>query len=413
VTLDDELVTQSQDKFRDLRVIDMETNEETPYELYGEPFRNKSLVSEVTDILIDNEEVSLDKYNIEKLKDGNKKSYMFIPDNDIYNDVSIILDTGEESHIDRIVIFTYDKFASWRSVSIEASDDKKEWKTIRSRIEDPHQTWRWYGFPRSTNYRYYKVNFETSTSLKLNEIILQTRNEATLQFVANEGSNYRVYYGDIRASITEYGEINYLENTPFTVVNLAKQKKNADFNRDIDRDSIDYNIDNCPFDKNSSQVDSDNDGIGDACQDEFVYSKESTDNIVNNDSESSDYNTEVSTTTPVLSTKVNDKDSDGISNIFDNCPNTYNPSQYDKDLNGIGDACDKNKNHSNYVQILVGILIFVCLIIILSMIKLTFSNKEDVTETVTKKEKTARRKTVKKTVAVKKPTSKKKLKNKN
>ncbi len=35
-----------------------------------------------------------------------------------------------------------------------------------------------------------------------------------------------------------------------------------------------------------------------------------------------------------------DSDGDGILDIFDNCPNTFNPSQRDSNHNGVGDACE-------------------------------------------------------------------------
>jgi sulfite oxidase len=35
-----------------------------------------------------------------------------------------------------------------------------------------------------------------------------------------------------------------------------------------------------------------------------------------------------------------DDDADGVANMADNCPNTYNPSQTDSDGDGIGNACD-------------------------------------------------------------------------
>jgi hypothetical protein len=85
---------------------------------------------------------------------------------------------------------------------------------------------------------------------------------------------------------------------------------------------------------------------------------------------------------------VNDKDSDGISNIFDNCPNEYNPSQYDKDLNGIGDVCDINKNYNSYLQILVGALIFIIIILVFGIMKVAFRKEKTINE-LSKKSKTA------------------------
>ncbi len=37
-----------------------------------------------------------------------------------------------------------------------------------------------------------------------------------------------------------------------------------------------------------------------------------------------------------------DADMDGVADNNDNCPNTYNPDQFDTDADGIGDACDMN-----------------------------------------------------------------------
>ncbi|MBI5880666.1 hypothetical protein HZB90_00890, partial [archaeon] len=41
-------------------------------------------------------------------------------------------------------------------------------------------------------------------------------------------------------------------------------------------------------------------------------------------------------------TQVNDTDGDGIYDIFDNCPQAFNPDQNDSDSDGIGDACDND-----------------------------------------------------------------------
>lgn len=71
---------------------------------------------------------------------------------------------------------------------------------------------------------------------------------------------------------------------------------------DTDGDGIDDSRDNCPFAANPDQKDTDNDGIGDACD--------------------------------------KDIDGDGILNVVDNCPTVPNRDQRNDDRDGIGDACD-------------------------------------------------------------------------
>ncbi|MFW6121855.1 MAG: thrombospondin type 3 repeat-containing protein, partial [Petrotogales bacterium] len=77
---------------------------------------------------------------------------------------------------------------------------------------------------------------------------------------------------------------------------------------DSDGDGIPDSEDNCPHTPNPDQKDSDNDGVGDACD------------------------------------QGEDSDGDGIEDSEDNCPHTPNPDQKDSDNDGVGDACDQGED---------------------------------------------------------------------
>lgn len=81
---------------------------------------------------------------------------------------------------------------------------------------------------------------------------------------------------------------------------------------DFDGDTIADEIDNCPDIANTDQLDSDTDGIGDAC-----------DPTPNGDIP-----------------PPPDLDADGIEDALDNCVEVANADQLDSDGDGIGDACD-------------------------------------------------------------------------
>ena len=43
-----------------------------------------------------------------------------------------------------------------------------------------------------------------------------------------------------------------------------------------------------------------------------------------------------------LDGEYDDQDQDNICDMFDNCPNFWNPGQIDSDGDGLGDACEQN-----------------------------------------------------------------------
>ena len=87
---------------------------------------------------------------------------------------------------------------------------------------------------------------------------------------------------------------------------------------DADNDGYSNGFDNCPLTANSTQDDTDSDGIGNACD-------------------------------PTLGTDTNDGDHDydNVGNAFDNCPTTANENQADADYDDLGDACDTQSSTPN------------------------------------------------------------------
>jgi Zn-dependent metalloprotease len=120
-----------------------------------------------------------------------------------------------------------------------------------------------------------------------------------------------------------------------------------DWADDADADSFPLNMDNCPNDHNPSQLDVDDDGLGNLCDtdDDGDQVADNADNcpVLANpsqgDADKDGLGNQCDPQTPP------DEDNDGIPNSWDNCPSNPNPDQKNSDSGSFGDACDDDADN--------------------------------------------------------------------
>lgn len=117
---------------------------------------------------------------------------------------------------------------------------------------------------------------------------------------------------------------------------------------DSDGDGIRNRFDNCVSVANPAQTDTDDDGLGDACDpdgddDGILDDDDNCPLVVNIDQADTDGDGvgQACDNCPTVANPLQtDADNDGVGNACDNCPNVSNPDQADSDSDGTGDACE-------------------------------------------------------------------------
>ncbi|MCU0661842.1 MAG: MopE-related protein [Myxococcota bacterium] len=107
---------------------------------------------------------------------------------------------------------------------------------------------------------------------------------------------------------------------------------------DEDGDGVVNIKDNCMLSPDATQADKDKDGVGDVCDNcpEIANSKDPTTGVQSTECENIDLET--------------DGDGDNVVDILDNCPQKANADQKDKDGDTIGDVCDHCPDVASYIS---------------------------------------------------------------
>ncbi len=182
-------------------------------------------------------------------------------------------------------------------------------------------------FPKISG-KVFKIDFKYTKPIRFSEAGAgyNTINNDAIRFVYTPNANYKLYAQGYKAENTVFSQTDlFLSTRVSQKVNLGYASSNQSYKaNDTDADGVADDSDNCRLAANNNQSDSDNNGIGDACD---------------------------------------DYDYDGIATYLDNCPDISNTDQIDTDSDKKGDACDGQESRltEKYYWLQWGVLALVLL----------------------------------------------------
>ncbi len=138
----------------------------------------------------------------------------------------------------------------------------------------------------------------------------------------------------------------------------------CDIDEDLDDDGVIDIQDNCVNIPNGNQADNDNDGVGDVCDDDddndgtpdiddcapFDDTIDYSIGDLCDDGNDDTINDVINNECVCIGQPRPDQDADGIPDVDDNCPETFNPDQLDNEGDGTGDVCDNDDDNDGVVD---------------------------------------------------------------
>lgn len=242
------------------------------------------------------------------LIDGNPATYadFYLPET-AQGRVTIDMVSRDPVTSSSVTLLLANNVALPTSVSISAKIDGQD-RTIVATKSMSQQTIR---FPQTTS-DHWQIVLTYAQPLRIGDVRLNQDNvtrsaSRAVRFLAQPGHTYEMYYDADRFSSISVGESGALEVAKDVVKGtLGAAMMNPNYViADSDSDSIPDILDNCVSEANKDQVDVNQNGRGDACD---------------------------------------DFDQDGLTNSHDNCINEPNRDQKDVDGDGIGDVCDPQES---------------------------------------------------------------------
>jgi hypothetical protein len=291
---------------------------------------------------------SFGNMNANNMIDGQENTYVEFP---------FIEDDNEDTVVQKkeknIVVIDINSDRMFKADSLHFTFDKNIQKPTRIRIISvkkngeeqvllPEQF-----FPKDkisfpqVNTDHYKIILNYIKPLRINEITffekgVPTVTKNVVRFIAQPKMAYDIYY-----NTEEFVKTKPMESPDFSAVNSNVQRlqvesveDNAIYKKaDTDKDGILDSQDNCISVANEDQIDEDENGKGDACE---------------------------------------DFDRDGVMNYIDNCVLKANRKQLDKDADGIGDVCDDVESRfiEKYPWITYVVLFIVFIIVAVLIVKI-------------------------------------------
>lgn len=279
----------------DFAVLDAETNAFQPY-LFIESLRTARAP------------LSVSVQGGDRMLDGDTRTFTeFALPQSGQGQTSLVLTSTKSMSLSGMTFFL-DQFVALPSfIEIRANTDSGE-KIVLARSQMHSNS---VVFPKTVA-KEWTVSFTYGQMLRITEIVLNDETAGMtgtriLRFLAQSKHGYRVYFDADRSVQMRVGEAGNLSSDEGVLrIADALTHTNPRFVlADTDGDSLPDMRDNCVSTANSDQIDIDENGRGDACD---------------------------------------DFDKDGRVNSLDNCPNDPNSNQSDVDGDKVGDVCDKEES---------------------------------------------------------------------